>query len=280
MPKAKKSLGQHFLEDRRIVANIVRAAGIEPGDSVLEIGPGRGILTQALVDAGAEVIVVETDADLIPGLRTAFGEAISLVEGDVLGPAGDEARRRASRDGQRPYDVVANIPYYITSPILERFLSQEPRPRRLVLMVQKEVADRITARPLRMSLLSVACQAYGTCSKVFSVPRGAFRPMPKIDSAVIRIDVRPVAEGTDPERIIALAKVGFRAKRKQLHRNLADAGVVPSDQTKRLLEEMGKDARVRAETLSVQDWIHLFTLLWQTPSTSPLVRGRDVSSVF
>ncbi len=272
----KKQFGQNFLKDKGIVQKIIKAAEIVPGETVLEIGPGTGILTEALVAAGARVIAVEADRDLISPLREKFGDTIELVEGDVISLASSRTSPRPSPfEGEGvPYKLVANIPYNITSKILETFLTSKTPPTRMVLMVQLEVADRIAAAPPDMSLLSVVCQAYADVKKVFNVSRTAFKPSPNVDSAVIRLDLHvspPHREegtgvvvarnGVDPEKIIRLAKVGFSSRRKQLHRNLSASTVASSAAVKDALTQIGLPPEARAETLSVHNWIQLLDLL-------------------
>ncbi len=245
LPRAKKSYGQNFLQDQSVIQKIIAAAEIHPGENVLEIGPGTGVLTAALIEAGATVTAVEADHDLIAPLVERFSDRIRLVEGDILSVPKKEL------PGPR-YKLVANIPYNITSAVIQKFLSEEPRPSRLVLMVQREVADRIVAKPPDMSLLSVVCQLYADVKKVVNVPRGAFRPMPKVGSAVVSFQV--TGDPREVEPIIALAKAGFSSPRKQLHHNLAASGKISSEQAKIILSELGKDPRARAETLTIDDW--------------------------
>jgi len=255
LPRAKKSFGQNFLVDRSVVKKIVAAAEIIPGETVLEIGPGTGILTQALVDADARVIAVEADRDLIGPLRDTFGSQITLIEGDILSLPATSYKLPAS------YKLIANIPYNITSEILFRFLTQEPRPSKMVLMVQREVADRIAAKPPDMSLLSVVCQLYADVKKVANVPKGAFRPSPKVDSAVISLVLQPTPYSRQPESVIKLAKAGFSHRRKQLHGNLASARIASSPVVKEALARLGLPPTARAENLRVQDWVLLHDLL-------------------
>lgn len=259
LPRAKKSFGQNFLQDASVLRKIVEAAEIVPGEAVLEIGPGTGALTQALVDAGARVIAVEADHDLIAPLHEKFGDRIELIEGDVLALDLTHTLSLTRRGvaSAVSFKLVANIPYNITSPILERFLAHEPRPSRMVLMVQKEVADRMTAKPGEMGLLSVVCQLYAACKKACNVPRGAFRPIPKVDSAVVRLDLKANAQCPEPESVIKLAKAGFSHPRKQLHGNLAAGGFGTSERVKGALASAGLDARARAEALSVDEWVAL-----------------------
>ncbi len=262
LPRAKKSYGQNFLVDQTAIAKIIQAAEIKKGEVVLEIGPGTGTLTKALVEAGAQVIAIEADTDLIPALQEQFGDRITLIHGDIL--TIDVARSLGfARDdrGKGKYKLIANIPYNITSAVIERFLTTSLRPSRMILMVQKEVADRITATPPQMSLLSVVCQMYAQCKRVAVVKAGAFRPMPKVDSAIVQFDLctpdplqtSPLVRGRvtpDPERVIALAKRGFASKRKQLKSNLGKQ-IVP------ILQKLGLDEKVRAENLTIKQWIDL-----------------------
>jgi 16S rRNA (adenine1518-N6/adenine1519-N6)-dimethyltransferase len=255
--KAKKSFGQNFLQDKNIVRKIVKAAEVKSGDLILEIGPGQGSLTAALLEAGGRVIAVEVDGDLIEPLKEKFGERIELIFGDIL--SDDVWKKNRAAIGRKKYSVVANIPYNITSPILETLLRAKPRPERLTLMVQREVADRILAAPPKTSLLSIACQLYATGKKVAQVGRGAFRPSPKVDSTVVRLDLRKKwLGGVDPEKVLKIVKAGFSARRKQLHGNLAKAGFCSSLEVKNLLKKFGLDERARAENLSPNDWVRLF----------------------
>lgn len=246
MPKAKKSFGQNWLVDQTVIQKILAAAAIEIGDVVLEIGPGPGALTRALVGEGAALTAIEADAELIPALEHEFGEKITLIHGDAL----QVDLRDEVPDGG--YKLIANIPYNITSDILRRYLTQVPRPVQLILMVQKEVADRITAKPGEMSLLSVMCQLYADCSRVTKVPAGAFRPIPKVDSAVVKLEVYTELEGI--EEVIRVAKAGFSARRKQLQKNLSSLRIASADRVKQALEELGYDARARAEELDIESW--------------------------
>jgi len=274
LPRAKKSFGQNFLVDETAVQKIIQAAEIKKGETVFEIGPGTGTLTQALVDAGARVIAIEADKDLIAPLKKRFGDRIELIYGDILDSVilnpSTTLRVNSVKDlldsrsfGLRPQDdsggdfsfkLISNIPYNITSPILERFLTSSPRPSRMVLMVQKEVADRITAKPPNMSLLSVVCQIYAKCERVTIVKAGAFRPIPKVDSAIIRLELyrpsHPALQGKDPEKVISIAKKGFSSKRKQLKSNLGQ-------HIAEKLEQIELNPKIRAQELTVENWIRL-----------------------
>jgi 16S rRNA (adenine1518-N6/adenine1519-N6)-dimethyltransferase len=258
LPRAKKSYGQNFLIDQSVVDKILVAADLKKGERVLEIGPGTGLLTQALVGSKAHVIAVELDHDLIEPLVKHFGDKIELIEGDIL-------RIEKLPVEDRNYKLIANIPYNITSPIIEKFLTQSPRPSRMILMVQREVADRILAKPPQMSLLSVVCQLYADCTRVVNVKAGSFRPIPKVDSAVVQFDLKP-SPHPFAERVITLAKVGFISRRKQLHHNLLPylRNVKPettTEEIKSLFTSIGHDPRVRAENLTLEDWVKLDQLI-------------------
>ncbi len=267
-PRAKKSYSQNFLKDRHVLAKIIKAAEIQKGERVLEIGPGTGELTQALVDAGAQVLAVELDHDLIPLLTKRFGTFIDLVQGDIFAiiPSGISVEIKTPTGvvklKEEGYKIVANIPYAITSPILERFLSVFPRPSCLVLTIQREVADRIVAEPPDMSLLSVVCQLYTKCHRITRVSKGAFVPVPKVDSAVMRFDLLGERTPKQIEPVIALAKQGFSARRKQLHHNLQGFQGATSIHVKEALSEMGLDPRVRAENLTPKQWMDLHMRLF------------------
>ena len=292
LPTAKKSFGQNFLIDELVTKKIAIAANIQKGETVLEIGPGTGVLTEALVRYGAHVIAVELDHDLIAPLKEKFGDTIELIEGDILRMR-DLPQPLLRKEGG--YKLVANIPYNITSPILEKFLAHEPRPTEMILMVQKEVADRIVGKPPEMSLLTVMCQLYAECSRVLAVKAGSFRPIPKVDSAVVKFVLRsglgttpnpslaggalqegspnsPSCQGggwgevSNAERIIALAKAGFSSRRKQLHHNLLPylrktRPEATPQIVKTILLDAHLDPKIRAENLTIDDWINLEAMM-------------------
>ncbi len=227
----KKSLGQNFLVNEGVLDRIVRAADIGPTDTIVEIGPGTGALTKRLAATGAHVIAVEKDHRLIEPLREQFASFsnVEIVEGDVArAPLVDVTR------GALNYKVVANIPYYLTSHLLRMILEKWPAPILAVLMVQREVAERIMATPPDMNLLALSVQLYSAPSLVMRVSRGSFRPMPNVDSAVIKLipHKNPEAPG-----ILALAKRFFAHKRKQM--------------------KIGPNPSARPQELSVDDWQRL-----------------------
>ncbi|MBE2237529.1 MAG: 16S rRNA (adenine(1518)-N(6)/adenine(1519)-N(6))-dimethyltransferase [Caldilineaceae bacterium] len=320
--RAKKSLGQHFLADRRYLAPILEAATLAPDDRVLEIGPGQGVLTEALVEQVKCLVAVELDDRLIEPLRQQFaGQAnVHIVHGDILehAPAQlvasacwteDEIKRLGdwrleigdsqsapsspnppispspnlqspnlqspnlqspnlqspnlqspnlqSPNLQSPisYKVVANLPYYITSAVLRHLLEAAPPPALAVLMVQWEVAQRICAAPGEMSLLAVSVQFYAAPRIVARVPAAAFRPRPKVDSAILHLEVRAQpAVDIEAARFFSVVRAGFSQKRKQLHNSLAAGLNLDKAAVHQWLSAAGVTPTRRAETLSLAEW--------------------------
>ncbi len=244
----KKSLGQHFLHDPRILGRIADAAGIKPGDRVLEVGPGRGALTAELLARGAQVTAIEKDPDLIPALRARFS-TLRLAQGDALA----EDWRALSGAGQGPLLVVGNIPYNITSPLIDRALLP-PRPVRIVFLVQREVADRLAARPgtREYGALTVGVQSVATVERLMTVPAGAFQPPPKVDSALVRLTPVPAPLVRDAwipghRRMVTAL---FAARRKQLGRAVRQLTGWGPERAVALLEAVGLPPTDRAEVLS------------------------------
>ncbi|MBI3959328.1 MAG: ribosomal RNA small subunit methyltransferase A [Chloroflexi bacterium] len=265
----KKSLGQNFLVDESHLARIAAAAELSPMDTVLEIGPGLGVLTRHLAAQAGRVVAVELDDRLIPVLQELFADQprVSFVHADILqvDPAtllADNGRQTtddqspvANRQSP-PYKVVANLPYYITSAVLRHLLESPQPPTLAVVMVQREVAQRIVAQPGEMSLLAIGVQFYAEAKIVQKVPAGAFHPRPKVDSAVLRLDVRPqsAVAGVDPAWYFAVVRAGFGQKRKQLRNSVAAGLGLSKEATEAGLAAAGIDASRRAETLSLTEW--------------------------
>lgn len=251
----KKSLGQNFLSDPNVLERIVQAAEISPESSVLEVGPGLGSLTRYLAQAARLVVAVELDALFIPILKDVLREMpnVEVVHGDIL------KLDPAQLMGEDRYLVVANIPYYITSNLIRHLLASPLKPRRMVLTIQQEVAERITAEPGDMSLLALSVQVYGKPKIVAHIPAGAFYPSPNVDSSVVRVDL--YAEPRIPEAqlndFFRLAKSGFGQKRKTLRNSLSAGLSWSGERTAELLQESGIDPQRRAETLSIEDWKQL-----------------------
>jgi 16S rRNA (adenine1518-N6/adenine1519-N6)-dimethyltransferase len=250
-----KGLGQNFLVDESALHKIMAVAEVAGDEDVLEIGPGLGSLTRHLAIAARSVVAVELDARLIPPLTELLAaySNVSLVQGDIL--TLNPAQLITRPDSL----VVANIPYYITSALIRHLLESERQPRRMVLTVQEEVAGRICAAPGAMSLLSLSVQVYGRPSVKAHIPAGAFYPAPKVDSAVIRIDLFPEPCIPSPrlETFFRLAKAGFSQKRKTLRNSLAGGMGWSTTQSAEILQRAGIVSQRRAETLSLDEWRQL-----------------------
>lgn len=248
---AKKSLGQHFLTSASALGSIIEAGNIEDSDTILEIGPGKGILTRELLTCAGKVVAVEKDRELIALLKEKFAVPIAdrrltLISSDIL-----KWNITSAIPTQTPYKVIANIPYYITGAILEKFLTLDSQPERMVLLVQKEVAERIVARDGKESILSLSVKAYGTPRIVRNVPRGSFTPAPTVDSAILVIEniSRKNFETVDEHTFFSLVKKGFGSKRKFLRRNVGASE-----------EEFNRCSialQARAEDVTLEKWLCL-----------------------
>jgi 16S rRNA (adenine1518-N6/adenine1519-N6)-dimethyltransferase len=270
--RARHALSQNFLSDTEVLDAILEAAEPSPGGRVLEIGPGLGLLTAGLLGAGSTVTAVELDRGLVAFLRERFeapsaSGQLTLVEGDAL----DQDLPNLV---EPPYDVVANLPYHITSPILHRLLGEAPRPRRLVLMVQREVAERIAAPPGKMSYLSVFVQYHARVRVAFLVPPTAFEPEPAVESAVIVVepyDADDRLSVEDEDSLWRVVQAGFRERRKMLHTVLARQLPVDAGHVDAALAAAGIDPDRRPQTLAVGEWLALWEALGPVGSDQ---RGR------
>jgi 16S rRNA (adenine1518-N6/adenine1519-N6)-dimethyltransferase len=261
--RARHSLSQNFLADADVLDAILDAASPVPGRRVLEIGPGLGLLTSGLLDAGALVTAVELDRGLAAFLRDKLGpeiadDRLAIVEGDALD-------QDLTGLVPPPYDVVANLPYHITSPILHRLLGETPRPDRLVLMVQREVAERIAAAPGGMSYLSVFVQYHAKVRIVAEVPPEAFEPEPAVRSAVIALEPYPaddrLGDADQEDALWRLVQAGFRERRKMLHNVLARQLPVEPARVNAALAAARIAPDRRPQTLAVGEWIALLEAL-------------------
>jgi 16S rRNA (adenine1518-N6/adenine1519-N6)-dimethyltransferase len=243
------------LDDQVVLREIVQAAEISAGDFILEIGPGLGSLTRFLATNAHRVVGVEVDAALAAICRTELKELanVKIIHGDALEIA------PAQLGLPQGYLVVANIPYYITSPILRHLLEAEPRPRRIVLTVQKEVAARVCSKPPEMSLLAVSVQVHGAARLVSEIPARAFHPRPRVDSAILRIDCfdQPRVGPAALDEFFRTVKAGFLQPRKMLRNSMAAGLHLPPADVETLLRGAGLDARRRAETLTIEEWIQV-----------------------
>lgn len=251
--KAKKSLGQHFLRSEKALAQIVDAGDIRTDDVVLEIGPGQGVLTERLLSVAKKVIAIEKDRELIPVLHERFAREIAegrldIIEQDIL--KFDPAQLGTSR-----YKLIANIPYYITGAIIEQFLSTTQQPERMVLLIQKEVAERIVCRDGKQSVLSIAVGAYGVPKIIAKVPAGAFVPAPKVDSAILAITniSRGFFDTVSEKAFFNLVKAIFGKKRKQVGGSLAEY-LGDKEKAHTILTALTISPKARPETLQKESF--------------------------
>jgi 16S rRNA (adenine1518-N6/adenine1519-N6)-dimethyltransferase len=268
--RARHALSQNFLADVDVLEAILREAAPVPGRRVLEIGPGLGILTGGLLDAGAAVTAVELDRGLAARLRHRLAPAIELGIADPGAPGalrlieGDALDEQLTELCPPPYDVIANLPYHITSPTLHRLLGVPPRPDRLVLMVQREVAERIAAPPGKMSYLSVFVQYHAAARIAFRVRPDAFEPAPDVDSAVIVVEPYAADDRLEPaeeDELWRLVQAAFRERRKMLHNVLARQLPISPADVAAVLTASGIDADRRPQTLAVGEWLRLLEVL-------------------
>ena len=271
--RPRKGLGQNFLVDDAALGRIVDAAELSADDVVLEIGPGPGTLTRLLVEHARRVLAVEIDANMVGLLREVLGSAANLeiIQGDILALPGWEPASHLQLAAGETYKVVANLPYYITSAVLRHVLESDPTPSCMVVTVQEEVARRIVAKPGDMSLLAVSVQLYGIPRIVARIPAGAFYPVPKVDSAVLRVDL---SEGhtvavEDVTWFFTVVRAGFSARRKQLHNVLSHTLALSGDSVKGALRRCDIEPSRRAQTLSLSEWARLSREL--ATETSPFI---------
>jgi 16S rRNA (adenine1518-N6/adenine1519-N6)-dimethyltransferase len=253
--RAKKGLGQHFLVDEGVLQNIISAADLSPQDVVVEIGPGLGILTAEIAKQAGQVIAIELDSKLASILRRSLAHFpnLTVINADVLQLNISEL----IPDGSC-YKVVANLPYYISAPILRRFLEAQAKPHRMVVMVQKEVAQSIAAAPGKMSILSIAVQLYGKPAIVAYVPAHSFYPQPKVDSAIVSIDVYEHPIVADTEGLFTVVRAGFSNPRKQLRNSLAQGLSLSPQGAVELLNRVGVSPSRRAQTLTIAEWTEIY----------------------
>jgi len=265
--QAKKSLGQNFLKSKVALSAMVKAGEINASDTVLEIGPGQGVLTEKLLETGAKVIAVEKDDRLIEFLNEKFANEVKsgkfkLIHGDIL-----ELDLHSLSLTASSYKLIANIPYYITGLIFRKFLSGDIQPEKLVIMVQKEIADRIIARDNKESLLSLSVKVYGKPIKIMKVEKEHFSPKPKVDSAILLVDAinKDFFKEITEEKFFEVIKAGFAHKRKVLIANLKDTFNKNNLNKEKSLAEIFKNAKIpeksRAEDLKLEDWLALIRQL-------------------
>lgn len=248
--KPSKGMGQNFLVHQLTLEKIIEAGQVNSADTVLEIGPGIGSLTQELAKHAKQVIAVEKDGMMVQILKETLKDYknVTVIEGDVLN---DDIKLPAD------YKLIANLPYYITSPVIRKFLEIKNQPEIMVLMVQKEVAQRICAKAGDMSILAVSVQFYATAKSMFTVTKEKFWPSPKIDSAIIKITPNKTEPPVPPELFFTIVKAGFSHPRKQLANNFSIALKKNKAEVELWLSKNNLQPNQRAETLTVEDWVNL-----------------------
>lgn len=250
-------MGQSFLVDRRVLGRILQAAEVSPADLVVEVGPGRGTLTRALAGTAGHVVAVEMDDALAAALAAEWAGSprVRIVHDDAR-----ETDLDSLVPPDRPYKLVANLPYYAATPIVRRFLEAVHKPTLMVVMLQREVAQSMAAKPGRMTVLAVATQLYGRPKIVATVPPRAFKPAPSVRSALLRIDVfdEPAFALDSEERFFTLVRAGFAAPRKQLHNVLRRSLSAPAETVQGMLSKAGIDPERRPGTLGLEEWVRLY----------------------
>ena len=255
--RPSKGLGQNFLIDKRILEKIIESAEIKKEDTILEVGPGLGTLTQELAKRAGEVVAVEKDETMIEILKKTLKDFtnVKVTQGDILKLSFSNYKLLTTN-----YKLVANIPYYLTSPLIRKFLESENQPSEIILMLQKEVAQRICAKPGQMSILAVSVQFYAKAQIISTVSKNCFWPAPKIDSAIIKITPNKKYD-TTADLFFKVVKAGFSQPRKQLAGNLSNILKIEKTKVEKWLLNNGINPKQRAETLSIEDWNNLTNTL-------------------
>jgi len=244
--KPKKNLGQNFLIDNNILQKIVDEANIKPDDIILEVGPGIGTLTQELANKANQVIAVEKDETMCKILKENLKDFknIKIINEDIL----------KFKNKEKKYKVIANIPYYLTSPLIRKFLEEGNQPEEIILMIQKEVAQRICAKAPNINLLAISVQFYAESKIIFNVSKNCFWPIPRVDSAIIKITPNKVSYKIDSNLFFKIVKAGFSQPRKQLGGNLSKTLKIEKEKINKILLENNLKPTQRAETLTIEDW--------------------------
>ena len=262
--KAVKGLGQHFLTDRSVLETIVAAAELSTSDIVIEVGAGLGVLTEELVRRAGTIIAVEIDPKLASALKDNYPatDNLSIVNADVLDldPVDLLGGHISGLEYSHTYKVIANLPYYVAAPIMRHFLEASLKPALMVVMVQKEVGQHIVAGPGAMNLMGVSVQLYGKPTIVDYVPARSFYPQPKVDSAIVRIEVypEPAVDIEDIPGFFSVVKAGFSTKRKQLRNSLNIGLGIGVDEVVAILEQAGVEPQRRPQTLSLDEWADVY----------------------
>jgi 16S rRNA (adenine1518-N6/adenine1519-N6)-dimethyltransferase len=248
--KPHKNLGQNFLFDENILHKIIRASEIKKGEKVVEIGPGLGVLTNELLEKGAKVLAIEFDRKMIKVLKDRFKAEtnLNLISGDAL----DEIKKIELKG----YKIIANLPYQITSPFFRKALSQKYLPKMILVMVQKEMAERVAALPhnSKRGFLSVLVQLYGQPRIIGLVPKESFYPQPKVEGAILSLEVKPLSKNIDKTKILKMVQAGFSQKRKKIRNSIAAGLRIEAIKAEKIIKEAGIDPNKRAEDLEINEW--------------------------
>jgi len=255
-----KVLGQNFLENEKIVDKMLSSADLSLEDTILEVGPGQGAITGKLLNKVKQVIAVEKDPELVKYLEGKFENIknLKILEGDILNGTNYELLVTSY-----PYKIISNLPFYLTSRFLRVFLELENKPTMMVLIIQKEVAQRICDKPPHASLLSNSVQFYAKPEIIDFVPKENFNPIPEVDAAIIKINIlkEPKIKVQDVNEFFKVLKTGFSQKRKQLHNNFSSGLHISKEEAKELLQKSGINPERRAQTLSLEEWEKIYRSL-------------------
>lgn len=256
-----ENLGQHFLQDKEVLADIITAGRISNTGTILEVGPGKGVLTEKLLEKAEKVIAVEKDPTLVTELEDKFPQAITAGQLELV--QADIRDIRIADLITDDYKLIANIPYYLTGQLMQLTLTDKHQPKRMVLLLQREVAERIIAEDGKESRLSLSVKAFGEPEIIRRVPPESFDPAPEVDSAVLAVKSisRDFFLHTSEADFFALIKRGFSHKRKKLSNNLATSPKFTKDEVETALDECNKNVNIRAEKLSISDWRYLLLTL-------------------
>lgn len=258
-PRPKKVMGQHFLTDGRFVNQIIECAEISSKDVIVEIGPGKGVLTKALAERARRVVAIEIDSELTSRLEASLSKYsnVSIINGD-----GRRLEIESVIPKGQPYKFVANLPYYAATPIVQKFLKSQHKPDLMAFMIQREVGYEMAAKPGKMRLLSVAIQMHGKPKIICKVPPTAFKPVPKVTSVIMQVrpfkQIQPLMEFE--EEFFRLVKAGFSAPRKQLKNSLSSGLGMSSVDVGALLKKSNIDVKRRAETVCISEWDKMFRI--------------------
>ncbi|MBW6441067.1 16S rRNA (adenine(1518)-N(6)/adenine(1519)-N(6))-dimethyltransferase RsmA [Patescibacteria group bacterium] len=247
-----KSLGQNFLIDETVLEKIIACSDLNDEDVVVEIGPGLGTLTEELAKKCKKVVAIEKDKKISEMLVGKF-KNVEVINGDILQMNISELVKKYAKNGK--FKLVSNIPYYITSPIIKLFLENVVQPKAIVLLMQKEVAQRICAQPGKLSMIALAVQVYGKAEIIDFVKNTSFYPAPKVDSAILKIkDIKHEFSDEYYRSLFRIMKMGFAAKRKKLANNLSAGLQIEKMQSEEFLLQAGLDLQVRAQELNIEQW--------------------------